>query len=228
MPRPPRAAEGGLIYHALNRANARLALFDNDDDYAAFERVLQQAVARFDMRLLAYCLMPDHFQLLLWPREDGDLSTFMRWLTMTHTQRWHAHHRTAGTGHLYQGRYKSFPVQADEHFLTACRYVEQNALRSNLVERAEEWKWGSLWARRTKDGVERPTLTPWPIERPRNWTVRVNRPFRPTEEEAILRSMHRGQPFGSEWWQAEVAARLGLESLLRPRGRPRKQPNNGS
>ncbi len=87
MPRPRRAAEGDLIYHALNRANARLALFDDEDDYAAFERVLQQAVARFDMRLLSYCLMPDHFQLLLWPREDGDLSTFMRWLTMTHTQR---------------------------------------------------------------------------------------------------------------------------------------------
>ena len=228
MPRPQRAAEGGLIYHALNRANARLALFDDDDDYAAFERVLQQAVARFEMRLLSYCLMADHFHLLLWPREDGDLSTFMRWLTMTHTQRWHAQHGTAGTGHLYQGRYKSFPVQADEHFLIACRYVEQNALRANLIERAEEWKWGSLWARRTKDGVERPKLTPWPIKRPHDWTVRVNRPLGAKEEEAILRSMHRGQPFGSESWQAEVAARLGLESLLRPRGRPRKQPNNGS
>ena len=228
MPRPRRAAEGGLIYHALNRANARLAIFDNDDDYAAFERVLHQAVARFDMRLLAYCLMPNHFHLLLWPREDGDLSTFMRWLTMTHTQRWHAHHGTAGTGHLYQGRYKSFPVQSDEHFLTVCRYVERNALRANLVERAEQWKWGSLSARRAKDGAERPTLTPWPIERPRDWTARVNRPFGPKEEEAILRSMQRGQPFGSESWQAEEAARLGLESLLRPRGRPRKQPNNGS
>ena len=132
MPRPRRAAEGDLIYHALNRANARLALFDNEDDYAAFERVLQQAVARFDMRLLSYCLMPDHFHLLLWPREDGDLSTFMRWLTMTHTRRWHAQHGTAGTGHLYQGRYKSFPVQSDEHFLTACRYVEQNAAAGGL------------------------------------------------------------------------------------------------
>ena len=99
MPGPRRAAEGGLIYHVLYRANARLAIFDNDDDYAAFERVLQQAVARFDMRLLIYGLMPDHFHLLLWPRGDGDLSTFMRWLTMTHTQRWHAHHGTAGTGH---------------------------------------------------------------------------------------------------------------------------------
>src|SRR5689334_14021808 len=90
MPRPPRAAEGGLIYHALNRANARAALFETDEDYAAFERVLAQAVARHPMRLLAYCIMPNHFHLLLWPRADGDLSRFMRWLTLTHTQRWHA------------------------------------------------------------------------------------------------------------------------------------------
>ncbi len=134
MPRPRRAAEGGLIDHALNRTNARLAVFASDADYAAFERVLRQAVARFDTRLLAYGLMPNHFHLLLWPREDGDLSTFMCWLTMTHTQRWHAHHRTAGTGHLYQGRYESFPVQSDEHPPTVCRYVERNALSANLVQ----------------------------------------------------------------------------------------------
>jgi putative transposase len=223
MPRPRRAAEGGLIYHALNRANARLAIFDTDGDYAAFERVLAHATARCDMRLLAYCLMPNHFHLLLWPREDGDLSRFMRWLTMTHTQRWHAHHRTTGTGHLYQGRFKSFPVQSDEHFLTVCRYVERNALRANLVERAEDWRWGSLWARRARDEADRPVLTPWPIDRPRDWTARVNRPFGPKEEEAILRSIRRGQPFGSASWQAEVSARLGLESVFRPRGRPRKQ-----
>jgi putative transposase len=228
MPRPRRAAEGGLIYHALNRANARLAIFDGDDDFAAFERVLAEAVGRYDVRLLAYCLMPNHFHLLLWPREDGDLPRFMRWLTMTHTQRWHAHHRTAGTGHLYQGRYKSFPVQSDEHFLTVCRYVERNALRANLVERAEDWRWGSLHARRWKDAGERPALTPWPIDRPRDWTARVNRPFGPGEEEAILRSIQRGQPFGSESWRAETAARLGLESVFRPRGRPRKNVENGS
>ncbi len=220
MPRPRRAAEVRLIYHALNRANARLAIFDRDADYAAFERVLQQAVTRFDMRRLAYCLMPNHFHLLLWPREDGDLSTFMRWLTMTHTQRWHAHRRTAGTGHLYQGRYKSFPVQSDEHLLTVCRYVERNALRANFAEHAEEWKWGSLSARRANEEAERPTLTPWPMDRPRDWIARVSRPFGTKEEEAMIGSMRRGQPFGSESWKAEVAARLGLESLLRPKGRP--------
>ncbi len=180
------------------------------------------------MRLLAYCLLPNHFHLLLWPREDGDLPRFMRRLTMTHTQRWHAHRRTAGTGHLDQGRYQSFPVRSDEHLLTVCRYVERNALRANLVERAEGWSWGSLHSRLTKDAAERPTLTPWPIDRPRDWTARVNRPFGPGEEEAVLRSIRRGQPFGSESWQAEAAARLGLESVLRPRGRPRKDSRNGS
>jgi putative transposase len=216
------------VYHALNRANARLTIFDSDDDFAAFERVLAQAVARYDMRMLAYCLMPNHFHVLLWPREDGDLSQFMRWLTVTHTQRWHAYHGTAGSGHLYQGRFKSFPVQSDEHFLTVCRYVERNALRANLVERANDWKWCSLQARRAKDDADRPALSPWPIERPRDWLARVNRAFSPVEEEAVLRSIQRGQPFGSAQWQTEVAARLGLESTFRPRGRPRLAPDIGS
>jgi putative transposase len=222
MPRPSRAAEGGLIYHALNRAVARLTLFDTDDDYETFEQVLAEAVARYDMRLLAYCIMPDHFHILLWPREDGDLSSFMRWMTMSHAQRWHAQHQTAGSGHLYQGRYRSFPVQADEHLLTICRFVEQNGLRAGLVDRAEEWRWSSLWSRRAKDAKDRPALTRWPIDRPSNWTARVNRPFDPEEEEAVRRSIQRGQPFGAAPWQAKVAARLGLESSLRPRGRPRK------
>jgi putative transposase len=225
MPRPRRAAEGGLIYHALNRANALSTVFETDDDYAAFERVMAQAVARQDMRLLAYCLMPSHFHLLLWPRADGDLSAFMRWLTLTHTQRWHAHRSSAGTGHLYQGRFKSFVVQSDEHFLTVCRYVERNALRANLVERAEDWRWGSLWARRAKEPGERPLLTAWPVDRPRDWAARVNRPFGAGEEEAVLRSIRRGQPYGSADWQAKVTARLGLESAFRPRGRPRKDKN---
>ena len=216
------------MYHALNRANARLTIFDSDEDYAAFERVLAQAVSRYDMRLLAYCLMPNHFHLLLWPREDGDLSQFMRWLTVTHTQRWHAHHGTAGAGHLYQGRFKSFPVQSDEHFLTVCRYVERNALRANLVERANDWKWCSLQARGAAEDGNRPALSAWPIDRPRDWTARVNRPFSPNEAAAVMRSIQRGQPFGSAFWQAEVAARLGLESSFRPRGRPRLTPEIGS
>src|SRR5436305_82424 len=89
--------------------------------------------------------MPNHWHLVLEPHEDGELSRFVGWLSLTHTQRWHAHRRSAGTGHVYQGRFKSFPIQDDEHFLTVCRYVERNALRAHLVKRAENWRWGSLW-----------------------------------------------------------------------------------
>jgi putative transposase len=129
MPRPLRAAVGGLIYHVLNRANARMTIFETDGDYQAFEDLLHAARQRTGTRLLAYCLMPNHWHLVLWPRADGELSEFAGWLTLTHTTRWHAHRGTIGTGHLYQGRFKSFPIQNDEHLYTVCRYVERNALR---------------------------------------------------------------------------------------------------
>jgi len=132
MGRPRRVAPGGYVYHVLNRANARLRIFDDSADYEAFERVLLQAVERTQTRLLAYCVMPNHWHLVVWPKTDGELSRFVGWLTLTHTQRWHAHRRSAGAGHLYQGRFKSFPVQEDEHFYSVCRYAERNALRANL------------------------------------------------------------------------------------------------
>jgi putative transposase len=108
---------GGLVYHVLNRAVGRGQLFEEEPDYAAFERVLAEAVRRISTRVVCYCLMPNHWHMVLWPRADDELSEFMRWLTVTHTQRWHAHRRTAGTGPVYQGRFKSFPIQQDYHFL---------------------------------------------------------------------------------------------------------------
>lgn len=226
MSRPPRAAEGGLIYHALNRAVARATIFDDDGDYEAFLRVLVEAAARHAMRLLAYCVMPNHFHLVVWPRGDGDLSRFMGWLTMTHTQRWHAHRRSAGTGHLYQGRYKSFPVEDDGHFLTLCRYVERNALRAELVMRAEHWRWSSLGAPNAPAGAVKPALDAWPVARPTDWVERVNTPLSPQEEDALRRAIRRNQPLGDPDWQERTAARLGLRSTLQPLGRPRKQPAN--
>ncbi|MBI5757981.1 MAG: transposase, partial [Planctomycetales bacterium] len=176
MGRAKRADDGGMVFHVLNRANARATIFEKPEDYAAFERVLGEARERVDMRVLAYCLMPNHWHLVLWPRRDGDLSKFMGWLTLTHTQRWHAHHHTVGTGHLYQGRFKSFPVQDDEHFLTVCRYVERNALRANLAKRAEDWMWSSLWHRRQGDDFAQRVLSAWPVPCPRQWLSHVHKP----------------------------------------------------
>jgi putative transposase len=133
--------------------------------------------------------------------------------------------RTAsvGLGHLYQGTYKSFPVQNDEHFHTVCRYVERNALRAGLVKRAEDWRWGSLWQREQDKPVKGyPPLADWPIPRPRQWAVAVNRPETPVELEALRTSVNRGRPFGASSWQQRIAKRLDLEYTFRPRGRPRK------
>ncbi|MBI3147684.1 MAG: transposase [Betaproteobacteria bacterium] len=222
MPRRPRIATAGVIYHVLNRRVARLPLFESERDYAGFEEILQQAIERTGIRLLAYCLMPNHWHLVLWPRTDEQLSETMRWLTVTHTQRWHAAHHSSGTGPLYQGRYKSFPVQSDEHFLAVARYVERNALRAKLVRAAENWRWGSLWRYYRAGEDARAILHDWPLARPRQWVVQVNRPEKEAELEALRRSVQRGQPFGQEAWRLRMARRLSLESSLRPIGRPRK------
>jgi putative transposase len=175
MGRSLRISEGGFVYHVLNRGNARRVFLRKPADFDAFERVVAEAKEQVPMRILAYCLMPNHWHLLLWPQTGPDLSRFVGWLTLTHTQRWHAHYHNVGTGHLYQGRFKSFPVQEDNHLYTVCRYIERNALRANLVaKRAEEWRWCSLWQR--LHGVDKGEglLNSWPIACPPGWTGMVN------------------------------------------------------
>jgi putative transposase len=225
MPRRLRMASGGYVYHVLNRAVGRTTLFRKAGDYAAFETVLRQAKDWQPMRLLAYCVMPNHWHLVLWPHRDGDLSEFLRWLTVTHTQRWHALHHTAGTGPLYQGRFKSFPIQADGHLLAVCRYVERNPLRAGLVKEVETWRWSSLW-QRTQPSVAS-WLDAWPVPCPRNWLDQVRRPQTPAEVEALARSLQRGAPYGEASWQERMVKELGLEATLRPRGRPRQAKPRG-
>jgi len=222
MSRGPRQAPGGIVYHVLNRGVARLPLFDKPADYDAFLRVLAEALDECSMRVLAFALMPNHWHFVLWPQRDGDLSAFCRWLAHTHSMRWHAHYHTSGTGHIYQGRFKAFAVETDKYFYTVCRYVERNALRAHLVQRAEDWRWSSLWQRLHGDDQPSPLLSPWPLPVPSDWIEHVNSPQTEAELEALRRSVQRGCPFGSSAWQVQMASRLGLSHTLRPRGRPRK------
>ncbi len=208
------------MYHVLNRAVGRAALFEKDGDYAAFEKALREALDWQPTRLITYCLMPTHWHLVVWPRKDGELSEFMRWLTVTHTQRWHAHHGTSGTGPLYQGRFKAFPIQEDEHYFRVCRYVERNALRAGLVARAEDWRWSRIG--RDADAALAAKLSAGPLALPSNWRTLVNRAQSEAELASLRRSVVRSCPYGSESWKCSTAAALGLESTLRPRGRPRK------
>jgi putative transposase len=223
MPRYARQAPGGIVYHVLNRAVARLPLFEKPGDYDAFERVLMLAHEKFPLHIFAYALMPNHWHFVLQPRHDGELTDFCRWLTHTHTMRWHAHYHTSGTGHLYQGRFKAFPVEADDHFYTVCRYVERNPLRADLVRRADHWRWTSLWRRLHADQQTRPLLSEWPLAMPENWLALVQEPQTDAELAAIRRSVVRNCPFGSAVWQQRTAKRLALEHTLRARGRPKKK-----
>jgi putative transposase len=231
MPRRPRISTGGYAYHVLNRAVARERIFGKKADYLAFEKVIDEVHQRLAMRIIGYCLMPNHFHLVLWPAKDGELSEFMRLLTVTHTQRYHAHYHTAGTGPLYQGRFKSFPIQRDEHLSTVLRYVERNPLRCNMVEHAAAWPWSSLSKR--KDNELPKWLLPtrkWPTPYREDWEHWVNLPQTAAEEAALLNCIKRGRPYGSDRWIAQTAEALNLQSTLRPRGRPqvRPKPNKDS
>jgi len=206
----------------MNRAVARLPLFEKPADYDAFERVLALALEKHPIRLLAFCLMPNHWHMVLWPEQDDQLTAFLRWLTHTHTQRWHAHYHTAGTGHLYQGRFKSFPIEQDDHLLTVLRYVERNPLRAGLVSRAERWRWSSLGHQQRHSPQAIQWLHKGPVARPENWVEWVNEAQTEAELEAVRRCVVRGCPFGADHWQRRTAQRLDLGYTLNRRGRPRK------
>ena len=220
MPRTTRADEAEGVYHALNRGNARQRIFRKEADYEAFERILAEALSRCDVRLYSFVLMPNHWHMILRPNRDGEMGEFLRWITVTHTMRYHAHYHTSGHGHVYQGRFKSFPIQNDGHFRTVCRYAERNPLRADLVQRAEDWRWGSLWRWRQATEPAPLLLSPWPVPRSPNWIDTVNQAMSEAELAAVRRSIQRGRPFGDESWTAATAARLGLTATLRPRGRP--------
>ena len=206
MPRKPRIALGGQIYHVLNRAAGKHHLFRTLEDYAAFERIVEEALQRSTMRILAYCLMPNHWHFLLWPECNGDLQKFVQWLTATHARRWNTAHQRVGHGAVYQSRFKSIPVSSDAHLQRVWRYVERNALRANLVERAEKWRWSSLWHRLHQGAL----LTAGPYPLPANWVELVNQPQTQTELQDVRKHVTTGIPYGVGGWPQQ-----------RKRGRPR-------
>ena len=221
MSRTARASRGNYCYHVLNRGNARSTVFQGDDDYQEFVDLLGEASLFREMRVLAYCLMPDHFHLVLRPIHDGDLSSWMQWLATAHVRRYHRRHESSG--HVWQGRFKAFPIQEDEHLTAILRYVEGNPLRSKLVDRSQDWYWSSL--NRPAAAAENAVrLDSGPVPRGNGWTNRVNRPMPGGELAAIRQCVVRGAPFGTDAWSRKTAVALGLEASLRPRGRPRTRP----
>ena len=224
MGRALRVDIGSEVYHVLNRANARMTIFKKEKDFKAFEDIVEEAKDRYSMRIFSYQIMPNHWHFCLYPKNDGDLKKFIGWLTLTHTQRWHSHYHSVGTGHLYQGRYKSFLVQKDNYLLQLCRYIESNALRAGLVKKAENWQWSSLWRREYGTAEQKQLLSEWLIEKPKNYLDWVNRPQTEKELEYVRTSIVKGRPYGEDAWIDKIIKKFGLEITLRQPGRPR----NGS
>lgn len=234
MPRTTRALTGGICCHVTNRGNGRMKVFHGRNDYSGFVELMDLACRRVPMRVVGCCLMPNHFHLLVWPHEDGDLARWMQWLMTSHVRRYHG--RRGTSGHVWQGRFKSFPIQrrrptagqraagvlqTEDPVLAVLRYAERNPVRAGLVKRAEDWPWSSLaWWLSPADAPQfwRPEI----VLRPRGWLAQVNR----AEDEAALAAVHqstqRGSPFGTPAWTARIVRQLGLESTVRPRGRPKK------
>jgi putative transposase len=219
MPRTARASLAGYCYHALNRGNGRAQVFHDADDYHAFVRLLRKACARLPTRLVGFCLMPNHFHVVLWPTRDGDLGKWMQWLLTAHVHGYRRRYR--GSGHVWQGRFRAFAIEQDDHLLTVLRYVERNALRAGLVARAEDWPYSSLPHWLHPSGL--PWLDPGPLPRSSDWLEVVQRVQTEAEVEALRRSVVRGVPYGGAGWVARTVAELGLESTLRPPGRPRRK-----
>lgn len=218
MPRTARSIRAGICYHVLNRSNGGGKVFLDALDYRIFMRLAFASAARFDVQVLALCLMPNHFHFVLRPPADDALAHWAHWLTTSHVHR--QRRRYGHIGHLWQGRFKAFPVQDDRYLFTVMRYVERNALRAGLVTRAEDWPWCSLALRIGSCAESCGDLTPLGL--PEDWTLRVNATETEGELAALRRSVSRGAPYGDAQWSREVAEQLGLAHALRGPGRPSK------
>jgi putative transposase len=173
----------------VNRGNRKSRIFESPEDYVTFLAALADAAERTVVRLVAFCLMPNHWHLVLWPYRGSEISTYMQIVMNSHLRDLLERHNLSGLGHVYQGRHRNHPIHNDLHFLNVCRYVEANAQRAGLVERAEEWPWSSLVCPGPDPEIN--LLSPWPVRRPADWLEQVNMATLVAPNEASWRVFER-------------------------------------
>ncbi len=195
-------------------------VFHKEKDYEAFLKLMREAKERYAVKLYGYCLMPNHFHMVVRPGKGEDLSRWMQWLMTSHVRRYHRHYESSG--HVWQGRFKSFMVQEDNHLLMVLRYIEANPVRAKMVESAKGWKWSSHNEVMVSD--KRGLVDEAPIQIPEEWTDYVDAPFQDDEVARVRSSVHRQTPFGDALWLMKVCKEFALESTVKRRGRPKKEP----
>jgi len=219
MPRHPRVSPDGFVQHVVNRGDHRETIFHKPADFRAFLAIIAEVAYRIPIRILAYCIMRNHFHLLLWPYHGADLPVFMQTLMNTHINRYLRHYPPPSPGHIYQGRYKNPLVETGGAVIRVARYIEANGLSAGLVKRAEHYRWSSASPDATELG--RPKLAEWPIPKPPEWSQFLNTPTPADELKRLQRSLRRGEPFGSDAWTEKVVRQYGLQHTVRAPGRPR-------
>lgn len=223
MARSARTDVGNFPYHVLNRAVGKATIFTTPGEYQSFMDILADAKEEIGMRILAFTLMPNHWHLELYPKEDGDMGLFMHRLTNAHTRRVHADTGTTGTGPLYQGRYKSFMIENDVHLLTVAKYIERNPVRAKLVKKCEDWRWGSAWLREHGTPKQIAThLDDFPIDTPRDYRLWTNTSDQEHDLDQLRNAVRRGTPFGRESWVERMVKEHDLQATVRGEGRPKK------
>jgi len=223
MPRPTRIDVAGEVYHVINRANARSRIFANDGDFNAVIETLEETLKKIPIEIFSFCIMPNHWHFAVRPKCDGDIGRFFGRFSQTLTQSWHKYHQTVGTGHLFQGRFKSFLVQTDAYFFQLMKYIEANPLRAGLVLKAEEWQWSSLYLRLNNPQLAENILAPWPVDMPSDYLQTVNQPLLKIYFYQIETSVVRGCPLGKNEWVKEKVDKYSLESTVRDPHRPKRQ-----
>ncbi len=219
MPRTPRGIVEGMIYHVLNRGNSRQVVFHNACDYRGFLKLMEDGKKNYAIDIFAYCLMPNHFHFVVRPRIEDHLSKWMHWITNTHVKRHQIYYQTSGR--IWQGRFKSFVIQQDNHLLTVLRYAERNPVRANLVPSAIDWPWSSFRARMAT--ASNSVIDSPPIDLPYDWEDFVNQPLTEKELEEIRLRVNRQIPYGNKVWHKKICKELGLDPVFRLKGRPKKK-----
>lgn len=201
MARLPRIDIAGNYYHVLNRTNARVIISFTDCEYKLLEHIIEEACMFFDIHILAYCIMPNHFHFVVFTQQEGELGTVFKWITQTHTQRWHKKRNTIGTGSLYQGRFKSFPIQEDQYLFNVIRYVERNPLTANLVSNPLNWKYSSLYRRHKGTEKDRNILQPIDNLLPKNYIKHLMTPISKKELDGFKKAINQNQAFGDDTYR---------------------------
>jgi putative transposase len=188
MPRGLRNLPAGSVVHCVNRGNDKRLLFERVPHYEDFLRMVVWAKAQCPVRILAYCLMSNHWHFVFWVLCRGDVSRFLHRLTTTHAKSWRRRTRTVGLGHVYQNRFHDSKIFTEGYYYNVMRYVEQNPWRANLVHASRDWCWSSLHERL---GRERGIIEEGPAPLPMEWPALVDQHLPEDAIQEIRSAMQR-------------------------------------